>query len=61
MPGKTDNNAPYDLIIIGAGPSGIVTARFYLDTHPTSNLVILESDNCVGGVWSRGMYYVYLC
>jgi ribulose 1,5-bisphosphate synthetase/thiazole synthase len=55
----------YDLIIIGAGSSGIVTARFYLDIHPSCNLVILESENCVGGVWSGGMldnaeYYICL-
>jgi hypothetical protein len=39
-----------------AGLSGIVFARFYLDTHPECRLAILEKDSCIGGVWSRGAY-----
>lgn len=31
---------------------GIVAARFYLDVHPNSKLVILEKDTCLGGVWN---------
>lgn len=35
-----------------SGLSGIAFSRFFLDIHPNSNLSILESDTCVGGVWS---------
>lgn len=41
-----------DVAIIGSGISGIAFARFYLDTHPESELAILESDDCIGGAWS---------
>lgn len=34
------------------GISGIAAARFYLDVHPDCRLVILEKDQCLGGVWS---------
>ena len=37
------------------GLSGIAFARFYLDIHPESKLLILEQDSCVGGVWSASM------
>jgi len=44
----------YDLVVIGGGTSGIVAARFYLDVHPGAIIAIIERDNAVGGVWSRG-------
>lgn len=44
----------YDLIVLGAGQSGIVAARFYLDVHPECRLVIVERDGVVGGTWSKG-------
>ncbi|CAD6442975.1 6da0d101-4a71-4fb8-bdfd-d3c7751095aa [Sclerotinia trifoliorum] len=47
----------YDLVIIGAGPSGIVLARFYLSIHPTHRLAILEQEEVIGGVWSSARQY----
>lgn len=44
----------YDLVVIGAGTSGIASARFYLEVHPDANVIILERDHSVGGVWSSG-------
>ena len=44
----------YDLCVIGAGTSGIASARFYLDVHPDAKVVLLERDHSVGGVWSSG-------
>ena len=44
----------YDLCVIGAGTSGIASARFYLDVHPKANVILLERDHSVGGVWSNG-------
>jgi dimethylaniline monooxygenase (N-oxide forming) len=51
---STFENDGYDLAVLGAGTSGIAAARFYLEVHPTSNVVILERDRSVGGVWSSG-------
>ena len=46
-----------DLVIVGAGLSGIAAAKFYLDIHPQSRLVLLEQDSCLGGVFnSRRLY-----
>ena len=43
-----------DLVVIGGGTSGIAAARFYLDIHQESKVVIIERDGAVGGVWSKG-------
>ncbi|ESZ97631.1 putative dimethylaniline monooxygenase [Sclerotinia borealis F-4128] len=50
-------NPEYDVVVIGAGPNGIVVARFYMDIHPTCRLAILEQDTVVGGVWSSARQY----
>ncbi|KAF7952365.1 uncharacterized protein EAE97_001862 [Botrytis byssoidea] len=42
----------FDIVIIGAGISGIHAAKFYLDIHLQCRLVILDRDPCVGGVWN---------
>ncbi|RFU27614.1 hypothetical protein B7463_g8740, partial [Scytalidium lignicola] len=47
----------YDIIVIGAGTSAIVFARFYLDIHPQCRLVLVERDGVVGGTWSRERVY----
>ncbi|TGO50832.1 hypothetical protein BCON_0175g00180 [Botryotinia convoluta] len=47
----------YDLVIVGAGPSGIVLARFYLSIYPTHRLAILEQEDVIGGVWSSARQY----
>ena len=39
------------------GISGIAAARFYLEIHPESAVVILEQDTCPGGVWSSSMLF----
>ncbi|KAL2036379.1 hypothetical protein N7G274_010900 [Stereocaulon virgatum] len=46
-----------DLVVVGAGMSGIAAARFYLEVHPESRLVILEQDTCPGGVWNARRSY----
>ncbi|KAL0471149.1 hypothetical protein QR685DRAFT_572148 [Neurospora intermedia] len=46
-----------DILIIGAGPSGLCAAKTFLQYNPTSNIVILDSHSTVGGVWSRERLY----
>ncbi|TGO63002.1 hypothetical protein BCON_0016g00950 [Botryotinia convoluta] len=46
-----------DIVVIGSGLSGLVFARFYLDIHPEAELVIIEEDRCLGGVWSQRRSY----
>lgn len=42
----------FEIVVIGAGISGVAFARFYLDIHPKAQLAVIEEDSCVGGVWS---------
>lgn len=42
----------FDLVIVGAGTSGIAAAKFYLDIHPRSRVAVLEKDDGPGGVWN---------
>ncbi|EAA34374.2 hypothetical protein GE21DRAFT_3622 [Neurospora crassa] len=46
-----------DILIIGAGPSGLCAAKTFLQHNPTSNIVILDSHSTVGGVWSKERLY----
>ncbi|KAI1437787.1 hypothetical protein GGR50DRAFT_604528 [Xylaria sp. CBS 124048] len=46
-----------DVAIIGAGWYGLAAARTYLRLRPSTNLIILDSENTVGGVWSRERLY----
>eukprot|EP00977_Amphora_coffeiformis_P001915 scaffold362_cov176-Amphora_coffeaeformis.AAC.41 len=47
-----DKNEPYEVVIIGAGPSGLVSAKTLLAQHVAHILVLDESDS-TGGLWNR--------
>jgi dimethylaniline monooxygenase (N-oxide forming) len=47
----------YDVIIIGGGLSGLISARRYLDAQPSARISILEKDTCLGGVFSSSRTY----
>ncbi|OAL49284.1 flavin-binding monooxygenase-like protein-like protein [Pyrenochaeta sp. DS3sAY3a] len=47
----------YDVIVIGAGFGGLITAHRYLGAHPSASLIILDRNVHVGGVWSRDRIY----
>ncbi|MCJ1308030.1 hypothetical protein MMC25_001680 [Agyrium rufum] len=46
-----------DLLIIGAGWHGLAVAKTYLEVHPDTNLVILDSSESIGGVWCKERLY----
>ncbi|OXV09139.1 hypothetical protein Egran_03098 [Elaphomyces granulatus] len=46
-----------DLVVIGAGWSGLVAAKTYLEVKPSSKVVILDSESSVGGVWTKHRLY----
>lgn len=50
---------PYDVIIVGAGISGIASARCFLDIHPKCRLAVIERDGAVRGTWSAGLYKTF--
>ena len=43
-----DKYLPYDLVVIGAGPHGLIAAHTWLEIYPESRVAILESEQEVG-------------
>jgi dimethylaniline monooxygenase (N-oxide forming) len=43
-----DKSLPYDLVVIGAGPHGLIAAHTWLELYPESRVAILESEEDVG-------------
>lgn len=46
-----------DTIIIGAGPSGLCAAKTLLQYDPDADIVILDANATLGGVWSKERIY----
>ncbi|OHE98118.1 cofactor FMO1 FAD enzyme, partial [Colletotrichum orchidophilum] len=46
-----------DVVIIVAGWYGLIAARTYLRLRPNIELLIIDSDSTVGGVWSKDRLY----
>lgn len=53
---SANDRTHYDVLIIGAGLSGIGTAAHLADTHPERSLGILERRERVGGTWDLFTY-----
>ncbi|KAK0650927.1 putative FAD-containing monooxygenase MymA [Lasiodiplodia hormozganensis] len=49
--------ADYDLIVIGAGWYGLASAKTYIELHPDENVLVLDSESTIGGVWCRDRLY----
>lgn len=43
----------HDIIIIGAGPSGLCAAKTFLQHDPGADVVLLDARQTLGGAWSR--------
>lgn len=43
--------------MLSPGWYGLVAARTYLKLRPTTNILIIDSDSTVGGVWSKERLY----
>ncbi|KAI0886567.1 cofactor FMO1 FAD enzyme [Annulohypoxylon maeteangense] len=46
-----------DVVVVGAGWNGLISAKTYLDFRPTANLVVLDEQASIGGVWSEEKIY----
>ncbi|KAJ9617259.1 hypothetical protein H2200_000980 [Cladophialophora chaetospira] len=46
-----------DLIVIGTGWFGLAAAKTYIELHPAHNVVVLEANSTVGGVWAQDRLY----
>ncbi|KAI0468798.1 FAD/NAD(P)-binding domain-containing protein [Xylaria cf. heliscus] len=55
MPGTACLN--HDVIVVGAGWTGLIAAKTYLDLAPDTNLIILDEGKSIGGVWCKERLY----
>ncbi|KAH6603961.1 cofactor fmo1 fad enzyme [Trichoderma cornu-damae] len=46
-----------DVVVVGAGFNGLISAKTYLDFEPSANLVIIDEQGSFGGVWSTEKIY----
>ncbi|RPD61401.1 FAD/NAD(P)-binding domain-containing protein [Lentinus tigrinus ALCF2SS1-6] len=47
----------FDCVVVGAGWFGLAAAKTYIQLHPDENVLVLESEETLGGVWSQGRLY----
>lgn len=47
----------YDVVIVGAGLQGLAAARMFLQLEPELELLIVDSNTSVGGVWAKENLY----
>ncbi|KAJ5595593.1 uncharacterized protein N7459_001801 [Penicillium hispanicum] len=46
-----------DLVVVGAGWSGLAAIKTYREVNPHSNVIVLEAASSVGGVWAKHRLY----
>ncbi|RYC61997.1 hypothetical protein CHU98_g4211 [Xylaria longipes] len=46
-----------DVIVVGTGWNGLISAKTYLDFAPNANLVLLDDQSSIGGVWCKEKIY----
>ncbi len=56
--GKLPVEETYDLIVVGAGISGLAAAFFYRQTHPNARVLVLENHDEFGGHARRNEFTV---
>ena len=54
--GIEDTGEAYDLVVVGAGISGLAAARFYRDARPEAKILILDNHDDFGGHAKRNEY-----
>ncbi|KAL2171721.1 hypothetical protein VTG60DRAFT_1718 [Thermothelomyces hinnuleus] len=46
-----------DVVVVGTGWNGLITAKTYLDFKPNANLILIDEQASIGGVWSAEKIY----
>ncbi|MEM7282172.1 MAG: FAD/NAD(P)-binding protein, partial [Pseudomonadota bacterium] len=55
---KQDPSGQYDLVVVGAGISGLAAAYFYKKERPNARILILDNHDDFGGHAKRNEFYV---
>lgn len=58
LTGASNANEEYDLIVVGAGISGLSAAYFYRQEHPDARILILDNHDDFGGHAKRNEFNV---
>ncbi len=56
MPAPLDLDELYDLIVVGAGMSGLSAAHFYREQHPEARILLLDNHDDFGGHAKRNEF-----
>ena len=57
MVGHVEQGARYDVVVVGVGLQGLAAAKTYLQIEPQTSLLIVDSNQSIGGVWARENIY----
>ncbi|KAJ6151337.1 hypothetical protein N7470_007931 [Penicillium chermesinum] len=49
--------AAVDLVVVGAGWSGLAAIKTYREVHPDSQVLLLEAADSIGGEWAKHRLY----
>ena len=56
VPAPIDLDELYDLIVVGAGLSGLAAAHFFLEQHPEARILLLDNHDDFGGHAKRNEF-----
>ncbi|CAN8104633.1 unnamed protein product [Discula destructiva] len=46
-----------DVVVVGTGWNGLISAKTYLDFDPTASLILVDDQASIGGVWNKEKIY----
>ncbi|KAG8164225.1 hypothetical protein KVR01_006143 [Diaporthe batatas] len=47
----------FDVVVVGTGWNGLISAKTYLDFKPSAKLVLVDDQASIGGVWNKEKIY----
>ena len=56
QPAPTELDERYDLVVVGAGISGLSAAHFYCERHPAARVLVLDNHDDLGGHAKRNEF-----
>ena len=56
LPPLTELDEDYDLVVVGAGLSGLAAAHFYREQRPAARILLLDNHDDFGGHAKRNEF-----